>query len=587
MLACACRQKEEIASVFPAFEKQIPDFIKEQIRKNRMSDELAYLYENYLGTIEFDEELAAAFVKLAFKYKVAIGREDIRNVIVVHEQLKQERIYPVTGHSAYASVYTDDCCILLEDAEHNRYVPKEKLHLAPLLLYKKLFYLLENSELNHLGFLLYLCEDKKTYSMIDGENAGAFTRLLVSSEVADAYKQQFGKRLLRYYFENDYMDGLRDLIEKLNYSNVAVQDRDDVVRYMLILRRYDLAYDFAMTYGFEYLSPKTLAKVCVHRLASTQGLSVQVLWLCYEVFLKGKADEQVLSYLVEHFDGTMRQMKDIWMQAKEKKVDTIKIERRILTQILFCEGYLAQKEDIFESYARNAAGVDDLVRAYVAKSCYDYFVRDYLTGEKLFAEVLRIARAGEPLVLVCKMAFLKFYAGRKDGNEPVSDEERETIIAFVRELMEQKYYFSFMQVFKDWVPEMLPDMERSYVEYRTQPGAKVTIHYLMAKDGKAIGDYEKETMPEIFDGYYSKSFCLFFSRQLQYYITVEQDGRESFVESGELENLDVTNMHKETRFSILNDIVISTALQDQDTTVQLMREYAQQVWMTEELLKLK
>jgi len=587
VLVSACRQKEEIESVFDSFEKQIPDFIKEQIRNNRISEDLAYLYDHYLGSIEFDEDLAEHFVKMVFKHRIETGRDDIRNVVVVHPQLKEERVYPVTGREAHASVYTDGYCILLEDFENNRYVPKEKLQLDPLLLYKKLAYLLENFKLDHLGFWLYLCDDKKAYAMIDVENATAFTNLLLSPKVADYYKQQFCKRLLRYYFENDYMAELESVIGKLNFSNVAVQDRDDVVRYMVILRQYDMAYEFIMNYGFEHIAPKTLARICVHQLENTKGLSMRMLWLCYEVFKKGKAKSEILSYLAEYFDGTARQMKDVWMAAKEHNIDTVKLERRILSQLLFGDGYLAQKAEIFDSYVRHTKGVDDLMRAYVARCSYDFFVRDYITGEKLFDEILRFIHRKEPLVLVCKLALLKHFAGVKSSNGVISPEEKQMIIECLGELIDQKFFFSFFVEFKDWVPLLLPGMECSYVEYRSQPGCKVTIHYVIAEEGKSDSSYVKEPMREVYDGYYLKSFCLFFSQQLQYYITIEEDGAQSLVESGEMEKLDVTDMLKETRFSLLNDILVSNALQDQNTTRQLIYEYGEKVWMAEELLKLR
>lgn len=587
ILASACRQKDELGDAFSSLESQIPAFMRQQILKGRMNDDLAFLYENYLGELDFDEKLAEHFVKLVFKYRIKIKREDIRNVIVVHEQLVEERVYPVTGREAYASVYTDESCILLEDTDHNRYVTKGRVHIDPLLLYKKLSYLLENYHLEHLGFMLYLCEDRKAYSMIDEKNAGAFTSLLLSDKVADGYKQQFGKRLLRYYYENDYMEQLGNLIKSLKYANVAPLDRDDVVRYMLLLAFDDLAYRFVMDYGFDQLSPKTLARICERRLSKAPDQSPQVLWLCYEVFKRGKAGEHTLAYLTEHFDGTIKQMKEIWLAAKEKGVPTVRIEERILTLLLFCDGYLAQKEEIFHSYVQHVQVVDDLMRAYIAKSCYDYFVRDYLTGEMLFSELTELIRQKEPLALVCKLAFVKYYAGVKADNGSISEPIRGILTEFLNELMEHRYFFSFFLVFKDWVPMMLPRMERSYIEYRCKPGAKVTIHYLIAKEGGEESDYVSEPMREMFDGYYSKSFCLFFSQQLQYYITVFADGTDSFVESGELEKLDVTDMQRETRFSLLNDILISKALQDQSTTEQLMREYAQEVFMTGQFFRIR
>lgn len=587
LFACACKQQEELGELFATYEKQMMEFIKEQIMKLHINEELAYLYERYLGDITFDEEMANHFVQMVFKYRISTQREDVRNVVVVHEQLKEEKFYPVVDKQAYASVYTGDFCILLEDEHNNRSVVSQELQLEPVLLYKKLLYLLENFKIRHLGFLLYLCEDRKTYAVVDESNVDVFSSLLLSTQVTDAYKQGIGRRLLQFYFDHDYMNELKEVLFKIQLHNVHPEDQDDVLQYMLVLELYDLAYEFVLSHGIENVSAKTLSRICLRQLEQTQGkLNGNLLWLCFEVFKKGKAGDEITSYLVEYFDGTLKQMKDIWLVAKEKKVETKKLEKRILTQFLYSGGYLAKKDDIFYSYGDAIEGVDDLMRAYVAKTCYDYFVKDFLVGEKLFAAILQLVHSGERLPVVCKLSFIKYFAQIKNGNEKISLEEKRVIVDFLNDLIENKYFFSFFFAFKEWVPLMLTCTDRTYVEFRSEPGCKVTIHYLMAADGKQVCDYEKIPMREMYDGYYSTSFCLFFSQQLQYYITKEQDGVESLVESGAVEKLDAADMQKETRFSLLNDILVSKALQDQNTTMQLMNEYGEKVWMTESILKL-
>ncbi|MBO6015744.1 MAG: hypothetical protein J6P60_04060 [Lachnospiraceae bacterium] len=585
--SCACRQKEELEDIFVSYEKQIPSFICEQIKNERINDDLAYLYDRYLHMLAFDEQLAEHFVKLVFRHKFDVDRAGIRNIIIVHPQLKEERCYPVTGREVYASVYTGDYCVLFEDAQQNRYIPKRKRQLEPLLLYKKIMDLLENYKPDHLGFMLYLCEERKAYALIDGENAHAFTSLLLSPKVSDYYKQQFGSLLLRYYDDNDFIEELGWIIDRINYRNISALDREDFVRYLVTVGKYDLAYDILMDFGFEHVAPKTLARVCDHRLETVTGPDLQVLWLCYEVFKKGRASGAILAYLVDHFDGTMRQMKDVWTMAKEHGIATGRIEKRILTQLLFSDGYLPGKGAIFHSYVENTAGVDDLMRAYVSKESHNYFVWDYVTDPDLFAMILELLRRGEQVSLVAEFALLKHYAQVKEEGGQIEEAIRIRIVDIVKKLLEMRYFFSCFLSFREWIAELQPRVERSYVEYRAHPGCRVIIHYTIAKEGKAVSGYEKEVMNEMYDGYYYKDFCLFFSQQLQYYITVEQDGVSSLVESGEMEKLDVTDVHKESRFAILNDILISHALQDRNTTYQLIREYGEKMWMADAFFKLK
>lgn len=590
LFASACKQQEKLGELFGAYEMQITEFIKEQIMKLHINEELAYLYERYLSDISFDEDMANHFVQMVFKYKITTQRDDVRRVVVVHEQLKDEKYYPIVDKQAYASIYTGDFCILLEDDQHNRSVVSGDLQLEPVLLYKKLLYLLTHFKIKHLGFLLYLCEEQKTYAVVDESNVDAFATLLLDDKITDSYRQGIGRRLLRFYFDHDYMDELKEMLSKLHLQNIHPEDQDDILQYMMALELYDRAYEFILIHGVEHVLPKTLSRICYKQLRKMQqkqgNAQENLVWLCFEAFKKKKAGSDILAYLVENFEGTLKQMKDLWILAKEKNLDTKKLEKRILTQFLYSGGYLVKKDDIFYSYGEAIEGVDDLTRAYIAKSCYDYFVKDFLVGEKLFGAILQFVYRKEELPVVCKLAFIKYFAQIKSKNEKISLEEKRVIVDFLNDLIQNKYFFSFFFVFKEWVPIMQTCTDRTYVEFRSEPGCKITIHYLMAANGNQACDYEKIPMREMYDGHYSAGFCLFFSQQLQYYITKEKDGVETLVESGAVEKIDAADIQKETRFSLLNDILVSKALQDQSTTMQLMNEYGEKVWITESILKL-
>lgn len=587
LYASVLRQKEEILGAFAGYRYKMLDFVKEQIHKQHVNDDLLFLYENFLEEVVFDEKLAADFVKMVFKFKVFIDHEDIQNVVVLHEQLKNERIYPVFDKKVYVSLYTKECVILLEDSEHNRYVTSRNIKVEPVLLYKKLLYLIENFAIEHTGFFLHRCEDRRTYAMIDRENVHVFAKLLRDDNVHNKYKCNIGSRLLKYYYENDYMDELADMLKNINYSNVRYSDRAEVARDMVLLQQYDLAYQFVMTYGFELISPKTLVRICDYKIRNLDGEDDYALvQMCHYVFDKGKYSEDMLSYLLRHFEGTSRQMKELWMAACNMQLNTEELERRILKQLLLCGGFLPGKEEIFNSYAAHMKNVDDLMRAYVEKSCYDYFVKEYVVSEELFAQILNLIQQKEPLSDVCKLAFLKYFAQLRKSQVQISLEEKRVIKEFVNELITNKVFFSFFLAFKEWVPMLIVCAERTYVEYHAEPGCRVNIHYLIAKEGKEEAEYQKEVMREMYDGFYTKSFCLFFSEHLQYYITKEKDGVESLVESGEVEKADVTEVEKETRFSILNDILMSRELRDSMTTRQLMEEYCEKVFVADEIFKL-
>jgi hypothetical protein len=94
-------------------------------------------------------------------------------------------------------------------------------------------------------------------------------------------------------------------------------------------------------------------------------------------------------------------------------------------------------------------------------------------------------------------------------------------------------------------------------------------------------------MREAYSGVYFKEFILFFGEQLQYYIMEEADGREELTESGTLQKNDFSDSAQESRFELINDMVISKSMQDYDTLDRLMEEYFKREYFNGELFKLE
>ena len=82
---------------------------------------------------------------------------------------------------------------------------------------------------------------------------------------------------------------------------------------------------------------------------------------------------------------------------------------------------------------------------------------------------------------------------------------------------------------------------------------------------------------------------MFFGEQLQYYITEESfEGRsEKLTESGILSKSDIVQDSVESRYSIINDVMIGKTLQDYETVNRLLNEYYRKRFLTTKLFRMK
>ena len=122
------------------------------------------------------------------------------------------------------------------------------------------------------------------------------------------------------------------------------------------------------------------------------------------------------------------------------------------------------------------------------------------------------------------------------------------------------------------MPGLAEYNDKTIIEYKTNPAARVRLHYII-ESNEMDDHYHTDEMRNMYGGIFSQEFVLFFGENLQYYISEELDGRESFTFSDSISVSDTVSQMGSSRYALLNDMVVSKTLQDDDTLMQLMEEY--------------
>ena len=155
------------------------------------------------------------------------------------------------------------------------------------------------------------------------------------------------------------------------------------------------------------------------------------------------------------------------------------------------------------------------------------------------------------------------------------------------EFMNMGVHLEFFREYRenDWVVQEMAD--KTIIEYHANPSARACIHYVMLHENGESDEYSSEYMKEIYGGVCFKEFILFFGESLQYYITEELNGDEQLTESGTLQKSDIRGSESDSRYHLVNDIVISKTLQDYDTMDNLLEEYYRKEFLNSRLFELK
>lgn len=578
------KHQEEFPEIYGNYLPAMEHFVAEQMKRGRINKDLAYLYRNVIKHPMVGEENAEALMRILFTHEITVESKRISQIVLVYPYCLTEQVYPVTGGKAQVPIYDADCKILLEDYEHNRYSTSITYQKEKMITTGKLARMAAPFLPEHTGYNIFTCFDHKSFVMIQPENVARFRSLADSEVLVETYRKEIRIKLVQFYYEKDRMRELDEYLLTLEPDRIALDDRKDVIRIMVQRGMYEEAYGWICVGNPYAIDAKVLVKLCSRLLEQkTFEEDDRMLGILRYVLKKGKYDEQVLQYLVKYSDGSIKEMRDVWKAANDFGVDTYELSERILLQMLYTGAYIGEKTEVFRSYVKEG-GKEKLITAFLAQNCYDYVIKEKITEEFFIQTVRQMYLDKIELPLVCKLAYLKYYA---ENQTEITENIQEVIRVFLQEMLRRKIVLPMFKAFQGYLPGLESFLDKSILEYRAKPGHKAVIHFLIQKEDGGEQKYCTEEMRDVFAGICVKEFILFFGEKLQYYITEEEDGKEQLTESGTISRNDTGNNAAESRFGMLNDIMIGKTLQDYDTVDRLLEEYYKKDFMVDKLFTMR
>lgn len=583
LYAYIVRNEDSYPELYRTYLPDMEEFIKEQILKQHVNRNLLYLYKKLL-TRQMLQEYANEIVPLLFTKRIHTDHRQMRRVVVRYSYKTTESYYPLVNGEAFLPLLGEEYKVFLEDAQKNRYregIPYEtdRLLSASAAIHEAAPYVTR-----YLDFDLYLCRGNKHYVDVNEDNVERIRRLAGSEEIASVYRNKLNVRLSEYYFKEDKLLLLDELLKSAEPKYFNMEERAEFIRYMVIREQMEKALLWMSEYGAEKVDVKTILRLCTRMLAES-GLydRPQLGELALAVFKKGKYNEAALLYLMQYFQGNIKQMRDIWKAAREFDTDTAGFSERLLIQQLFTGAYLPQRLEIFQDYLKG--NVRDMVKqAFLSCISFEYFVKEQVLDDCVWAQIQTMCEEKEETAKIMKLAYLKWLSTRVPKLTARELESAETLL---RECLSDNIFFAFFQEFGELPIIAGRFADKTILEYRAKPESRIILHYLTEGEMSLKDEYYKEEMKHMYGGIFVKSFVLFFGEKLQYYITEEEDNTEQLTESGSLNNSELGRAHQEDRYTVLNDIVTALSLQDYGTVDLMMKEYGQMDFMVQHLFAIQ
>lgn len=577
------KNRKMFPELYGSYLGSIEKFVLQQIRKHRISRDLAYLYRQVLTPEMLTPEIAEALSGLLFVHLIRTPRKEIRQVVVYQPLADREHVYPMTDGKAYVPLFGDHT-LLLEDGEGNRYAASVPYTTEKLMLPGKLAKDIAPLVQGQIGYDVYQCMSGSDFAEITPENEGRFRNLMASPEIMEACKAQIGVRLMNYYYDHDRTEELDAHLERMGQERLPADVRGEVLRYLVIRGMTCQAYDLVCRYGPYHMQPKVLLRLCSGILQQKQPeedpqMTGTLIW----IFRQGKYDETVLRYLMRFYRGMTRELRDIWKAAEALGEDTWEFCERMLIQMLFTGSYVGENMEILKSYVKGGASAD-VEAAFLAQCSYHYFVKDRVMESYAFEELYRLYCEGEVFPQVSMLAFLKYYA---ENRGEITEKLQPLLRKLAVEAVKDGVCLGFLLEYADLDPALSLLADKTIVEYKARPGARAIMHYVIEREEGETGEYLTGEMKQVYGGVCFMSFTLFFGESLQYYIVEETGGGQQLTESGSVQKSDADGRGEEGKFTLINDIAVAGTLQDYGTLDCLLEEYCYKEYVRENLFHLK
>lgn len=579
--------KEEYIDLYAGYRQQIEQFVAEQIRKEHMSRDLAFLYRELLTEEMIGEQTAEQLGRMIFAHEISLCHPGIRKVVVCQPGNQMETLYPVADGRAWFALYGSDCQVLLEDGDGCRYVQEaqglsrnpEKL-MVPGRHIKKVAEWVKNSpELD-----LYLYHSRELPEESRERQEARWLRIWNCEELEIPVRREACLKLMDSYYETDQTQKLDAFLAGLSGELLGRQERQQAVRYMVIRGSCEQAYEWLVRYGLYELDSRVLVELAGQMIQRREyTLDEQLLKLAELIYQRKKYDGIILRYLCLYYQGPSREMRGIWKASRSFDVDCRELSERLLLQMLVTGCYVGEQEEIFAYYVSQGAR-PEVEAAYLFRTAHDYFVGGKEIRQEVFREITRLHQRQEPVQKVCRLAYVKYYARHQ---QEITEEIWRTARDFICQLMEEGIRLKDFLAYSGMERELAPIMDRTFIEYHGHPDSVVRIHYLLTRKNGDEDLYITEEMRPVYGGVCSKEFVLFFGESMQYYIMEERGRVEQLMESGELCRDDCAPPEQDGRFARINDMAVSRSLGDYAMLDQQMEEFYRAEFYNRELFQLK
>lgn len=565
------------------YEEYLPNmeaFMREQIIKGNMNDDLSILYGEFLRPQSVNANFASGLPKVIFKRKLTVANNNIVAVIVSHEELQDEIVVPIVNHVAYIDIITESAVVSLVDKEQNRYVSTIPYKLQKLVDESDYMDLLEQYNGDDYHYVLYRYYTKKAYEPANAEEVNIARDMIAFRQTSEETRQQAIFGIVKYYREYLDTDILAAYLKRVDMDYVAKKDAAFFIDSLLKVQMYDTGYEAIKSFGYQGVEVDLLVAMTEALKTYSQYAGEETLLaVANYLFRMGHDTPEILSYMVDYYQSGLKDMIRLWKRATSRINRLDMLEENIICETLYTEQW---NKDVFTIFARfvekKQRGM--VVKAFFKRAAFAYLIEDTELPDTFFESLYRQMTAFDLSDDMCLAAMLLYFSRQTK----LEEQELVWIKAQVAYFEKRGILLPFFRSFKKYMKLPKDLFLMTYVVTKDKAGKEITFHYGI-QAGVEKPECKKEArMMEILPGYYMKEFVLFHGENLLYEMQSENVNRTTVYESEAMKSKGESEEY-ENRFEMLNSMLLNQEIGENRLLIDKIDKYLKLAAIVEENLQ--
>ncbi len=585
---------EKDAPLYRQYERDMQQFMMDQLLKSRINRRLVVLYQHMLYKEMIDKKVARVLPSVLKSYRVSVENPHMKYVVVCYEELKEEDAYLIQDGVAYVPLFLEHGILLFQDQYGNRY-SNISSHRTPAMeqvdiseLIGRCYDILPN----HPMLRLQKCEAIMEHGITAGGEMVTLRKAVQELPLRPLFRRRILSKMLQYHL---------DLLRKpekgrqadagyllgLDPEQLAREDRVGICETLIGQSYFREAWELICRYGSEGVSWGRLKAVCSYQISRQPfGQRDLLLSLTYALMERGMADGILLDYLCRYYDGPGTAMYQVLELAVRKKAQVYDLPERLLAQMLFT-GEPEHLDEVFSLYMAGGKSSRSLVKAYLTQRSADYFLRGRQVDQNVFACLGDVLGQTEDLhhaPTIYLLALGRHYAELDRLGEP----EKELCRRIIELLIAEGKVFAWYKKLGRFI--VLPDsvMDKTVLEYRaSRPDSAGGRPEMLIRILPEESTFHPEELKKVYPGIYVAQKVLFCGETMEYQIREQQAGEDVLMREGTLAPDGEERLAgRESRYGALNEMCRRLAANDEAALQETMRKYLIDDAVAEELFPL-